>query len=163
MDVGIVNLVIAVAVLVLFVELDLEHLNKRIRFWESSHHQSLSALATANNNSKITKEDKKKEADEINKQLKHVSWLRKSMKVLICIRQVLPILLTIEVGLITLQSFQWLPPLIGLNKGFLILIITITLFYFIIRIISNDKKILEYELYNTNVIAEYKFGFQLSK
>ncbi|MCK4796218.1 MAG: hypothetical protein KAT05_02490 [Spirochaetes bacterium] len=101
-----------------------------------------------------------KKVDEIKKQLKHVNRLRKCMKVLICIRQVLPILLTIEVGLITLQSFKWLPSLIGLNKGFLILIITITLFYFIIIITTNDKKILEYELHNLSVIEKYEFDFQ---
>ena len=171
MEIAIINFVIAVAVLVLSVDLNFERLNKRICNWESSYHQSLSALAISYNNDKITKDKEKKESNEINKQKDHVDSLRKRKKVLIYIRQLLPILLTIEVGHITLQVFQWswlyewiLPiiglNIVGLNKGFLIVIIAYIFFYFIIRTTLNDEKILKYELHNISVIAKYRFGFQ---
>jgi cell division protein FtsL len=154
MDIEYIYLVIALAVLAVTIEFNLEHLNRHIGNWQKLTRKLQSALDK--------KEVEQKEIDELRKQREYVESLHKRMKIVTGIRQLLPILLTIEVGHITLQSFQWsrfyewrLP---GLNKVFLIVIIVIILVFFIIRVTLSDKKISEYEYHNWEVMVEYKLN-----
>lgn len=165
MDIELINLVLTIAILVITIEFNLEHLNRRITNWEISINRALSSLAKANKKyHTITLEEEQKEAYIIKEQWDDVKSLRIKLEHSNLITLCLPILLTIEVGHIALQFFRWswfyewiLP---GLNKVFLIAIIVIILIFFIIRVTLGDKKISKYETYNSEIISKYEFDMQ---
>ncbi len=188
MDIELVNLVIAVAVLAVTVEFSSDKLNRSanrckrlITDWETSILRALSALADANKKYyTITDADEKKEADLINAQWQYVNNIKKDFskyntELVDYIKLFLSILITIEVGHIALQYFQWsfyegIKP--GFNKIYLLFLIGLVLIFFwyivffthfvnsVTKGKFGDKTISEYMDHNSRVITKYKFGMR---
>lgn len=177
MDISLVNLVIAVAILAVTADFNLDVLNRRwmslIKDWETSIYRVLSAL------------DKAKKKDEshidaieelktnlFNRQSKRVDIIRSDLRKykieMVChIKLVLSILITIEVIHISLQYFNWafyegiIP---GLNKIFLLSIILLVFLFFIYialftYFINRKSKIIsKFIEINSNLTLGYEFG-----
>lgn len=159
MNVDLISIIVALAVFLLEMKFST---NRKIDFTNLVN-RSLSDLARAENDRKIDRKKHKEAAIKINKYFKEFQEGYNRLKWIEWIKQVLPILLMIEILHITLQEFgfslwyEWLS--LGLNKYYVIFIIIVMFFYYVIGVFRiTDKKILDLELEIDSVIADI-YGF----
>lgn len=161
MNVGLIGVIVALAVLLL----KLDFSSKRINDFLNLYDKSLSDLAKAKRDGIIDEEKHKKAAHEINECYKDFKKGYDRLKWAEWLKQFLPIFLIFEILHITLQEFQWsnlyewiAPP--GLNKLYVVIIILVMLLYLVLGLFRiTDKKILHLESQIISVIARYLYDF----
>jgi len=155
MDINIGVLIVTLAVLVIQTELSYRRI---IDDFKKMSSEAMEVLFEAERKNKISDQEYENKADEIERQLKFIlkkEWIFNSIKLS------LPILITLEVGHITLQEFQWYEQIqripSGLNKYFLLFIIALILIYFIEEIIIR-RKFPEYKQEIMSIVLRYKLN-----
>ncbi|NJD53874.1 MAG: hypothetical protein FIB07_13520 [Candidatus Methanoperedens sp.] len=165
MNVTLISVIVALAVLILKMEFSSKRINDFMTFYD----KSLSDLAKAEQKRIIDEKQHNNAANEINKYYKdftkgYVGYvILKLIKPAEWLKNFLPMLLIFEVLHITLQEFGWsgfydgrYP---GLNKLYVVIIILFIIFIMFVHLafelFMSDKKIRDLESKIASVIARY--------
>ena len=130
-----------------------------IKLFEKSYRDALSVLLDAKKCGEISEENY---YIMINKMGDRSISLDNDIIKINNVKRFLPILLTIEVGIITIQNFvcfgQYEQLFFFLINGFLMFIILLVLFFFIYKEIKlNENKILKYQFECMSHVCKYKY------
>ncbi|MBU4222689.1 MAG: hypothetical protein KKD46_02440 [Euryarchaeota archaeon] len=160
MNVDLISVIVVLVVLIL----EMEFSTKRKIDFTILYNKSLSDLARADRDGKIDRKKHEEAAVKINKCFKEFQKGYNRLNWVEWIKQILPILLMVEILHISLHEFgfslwyECIWP--GLNKYYIIFIILVMFFYFVMGVFRiTDKKILDLESKIDSVIAEYIYSF----